>query len=144
MFFFHFFQQESKKRPQSRTNFMYVPTITRRQSPINYRQHVIEYCTATLNHASSCQSPYCPVEHCSSMKKTWKHVLSCMKDPNSCLLCKNFQTLVAYHSKQCQNATCNVVFCNGIRKRRYSRSQLLNTKCHSKEWKFQEVLSCKA
>ena len=119
---------------------MHVPTIiTRRQNPVNFRQHVIENCTLTLNHACNCHIVNCPVDHCGSMKRVWKHVLSCNKSPENCQVCKNFQTLVGYHSRLCQNTSCNVVFCSAIRKRRYNRSQLLNHQ--EKQQKFQGVAS---
>lgn len=105
---------------------MLALTITSKKSPVNYRQLIIEQCTTTLNHAYGCQNMNCSVDHCNSLKRVWKHILSCKNTPDYCHVCRKFKTLVAYHSRQCNKTSCNLVFCSPIRKRRHNISQLSN------------------
>lgn len=80
------------------------------------RQLMIEQNIPTLMHAMKCLGSNCPIPSCGKKKNFLEHSKTCqLKTQGGCSMCKQLVELLGYHSKNCQNDKCAVLFCSNLK-----------------------------
>merc|ERR1719210_2455691 len=82
------------------------------------RVTAIQRCINSLVHACQCRDANCRSPSCHKMKRVVSHTRQCKRKSNGgCPICKQLIALCCYHAKVCQEAKCQVHWCQNIKQK---------------------------